>query len=271
MRQAPPASPAPPRGILHRHTAVDVVHDRRLPAEDLAPFVAHLWSVRWNLADPIEVETLSHPAVHLVVEVDHDDGSVRGEVAGPHLRKFARHLKGRGQVFGVKFRPAMFRRWWHGSVAELVDAPRPLHDVGGGLDVEALVAVTAAATPFVDQLDAVSAILRAAMPPLLADDVQLRDLVETMADDPTIVGVDDLVAISGLSARTLQRRFKDVLGVSPKWVLQRYRLHEAAMRLRQPNPPPLADLAATLGYADQAHFARDFRATIGVPPGRFTG
>lgn len=267
MRQPP--SPPPPRGILHKPAPVDdTQHDRRLPADDLAPFVAHYWSVRWHLAAPLQVETLSHPSVHLIVDVDHDNGSVRAEVAGPHLRKFARRLAGHGQVFGVKFRPAMFRAWWRGSVDSLTGTARPLSEVER-LDVDALTAATSTTAPFHDQLAPVDAILRAVLPPLRADDVQLRDLVELMAVDPSIVRVDQLTARTGLSDRTLQRRFKDVVGVSPKWVLQRYRLHEAAARLRQPDPPTLADLAASLGYADQAHFARDFKATVGVPPGRF--
>jgi AraC-like DNA-binding protein len=28
-------------------------------------------------------------------------------------------------------------------------------------------------------------------------------------------------------------------------------------------------VAAELGYADQAHFARDFKALVGVPPSRY--
>ena len=31
----------------------------------------------------------------------------------------------------------------------------------------------------------------------------------------------------------------------------------------------MADVAAELGYADQAHFTRDFSAVTGMTPGRF--
>jgi AraC-like DNA-binding protein len=62
--------------------------------------------------------------------------------------------------------------------------------------------------------------------------------------------------------------FRTYVGVTPKWVLQRYRLHEAAEQLAGPNPP-FAALAASLGYADQAHFGRDFKRTIGQTPRSF--
>jgi AraC-like DNA-binding protein len=57
--------------------------------------------------------------------------------------------------------------------------------------------------------------------------------------------------------------------VSPKWILRRYRLHEAAEQLKGKRPPLLAALAASLGYADQSHFARDFRAVVGQTPRSF--
>ena len=36
--------------------------------------------------------------------------------------------------------------------------------------------------------------------------------------------------------------------------------------LAEPGSPSLARIAAELGYADQAHLTRDFRATLGRPP-----
>jgi AraC-like DNA-binding protein len=73
----------------------------------------------------------------------------------------------------------------------------------------------------------------------------------------------------GCDLRTLQRRFRHYVGVSPKWVIQRYRMHEVAEELKSPTPPALAELAARLGYFDQAHFARAFKATVGESPRAF--
>ena len=69
--------------------------------------------------------------------------------------------------------------------------------------------------------------------------------------------------------RTLQRLFADYVGVSPKWVMRRARLHEAAERADSGEPVDWAALASDLGYADQAHLTRDFTVTIGVPPTRY--
>jgi len=59
------------------------------------------------------------------------------------------------------------------------------------------------------------------------------------------------------------------VGASPKWVLRRARLHEAAARADEGAGIDWARLAADLGYADQAHLTRDFTAAVGSPPGRY--
>ena len=58
------------------------------------------------------------------------------------------------------------------------------------------------------------------------------------------------------------------VGASPKWVMRRARLQEAAMRAEHGGHVDWAALAADLDCADQAHLTCDFTATIGVPPAR---
>ena len=98
---------------------------------------------------------------------------------------------------------------------------------------------------------------------------QAAELVSRITDDPGLRRVDQLSAESGMTARTLQRLFADYVGVSPKWVMRRARLHEAAERADSGEPVDWALLATDLGYADQAHLTRDFTVTIGVPPARY--
>jgi AraC-like DNA-binding protein len=98
---------------------------------------------------------------------------------------------------------------------------------------------------------------------------QVADLVALIGSDVSLQRVDQLTAVCGVSVRGLQRMFADYVGVSPKWVVRRARLHKAALRADGGEPVDWAALALDLGYADQAHLTRDFTATIGVPPGRY--
>jgi AraC-like DNA-binding protein len=94
-------------------------------------------------------------------------------------------------------------------------------------------------------------------------------VVERTAADPGIARVDQLAAEFGVGMRRLQRLFAEHVGVGPKWVIRRYRLHEAAARIARGVPVDLVTLAADLGYSDQAHLTRDFTAMVGEPPARY--
>ena len=61
----------------------------------------------------------------------------------------------------------------------------------------------------------------------------------------------------------------DYIGVSPKWVICRYRFLEAAERAVAADNLSWAGLAADLGYSDQAHLVRDFKRMLGVTPGQY--
>ena len=70
--------------------------------------------------------------------------------------------------------------------------------------------------------------------------------------------------------RPLQQLFCSYVGVGPKWVINRYRLHEAVERLQGGAHINFAELAMDLKYFDQAHFNRDFRKLVGCSPAAYT-
>ena len=98
---------------------------------------------------------------------------------------------------------------------------------------------------------------------------QVAAMVARISADTSLRRVGDLAAALGLPVRRLQRLFTDYVGVSPKWVMRRARLQEAAVRAEHGGHDDWATLATDLGYADQAHLTRDFTATIGAPPARY--
>jgi len=102
-----------------------------------------------------------------------------------------------------------------------------------------------------------------------ADYDALLDVVGTMLADRSMVRVAQVEAASGLGTRSLQRLFARYVGVSPKWVLARYRMHDAVADLDAGWDGTLTELAVRSGWYDQAHFTRDFTALVGVTPGRY--
>src|SRR5207244_5713786 len=103
-----------------------------------------------------------------------------------------------------------------------------------------------------------------------ADADAVLQIVNAIADDRELTKADDVARLAGMSKRTLERLFKEYVGVGPKWVIQRYRLHEAAEYAAKGTRHDWADVSAKLGYADQAHFVRDFKRFVGQSPARYT-
>lgn len=86
----------------------------------------------------------------------------------------------------------------------------------------------------------------------LADDLSLRALAKR----------------SGVSPRTLHRRFEAHLGTTPAAWVQEQRMMRAATLL-QTTDLPVAAIAASVGLSDPANFRKQFRSVTGVNPNRY--
>ena len=93
----------------------------------------------------------------------------------------------------------------------------------------------------------------------------VNEIVDIIETDRTIRSVAALRRRLDISERSLQRLTVRRLGLNPAWLVRRRRLHEASARLRW-GSESLAEIAAELGYADQAHFTRDLRTVTGMTP-----
>ena len=82
---------------------------------------------------------------------------------------------------------------------------------------------------------------------------------------PTVAGLSQR---TGLGVRSLQRRFMESLGVSPRQHL-RYLRFERARQLLETRQSRTVEVALAAGYSDQAHFVREFVRFAGVTPGRW--
>lgn len=253
-----------------RHFALE----RPAAHPDLSPWVERYWSVRWSLpaGATYRSSVLTHPAVHLTVESGpgprHGFAMPAALLHGVVTRRFDVTLTGTGRVFGVKFRPGGFGAFTGHDVAAWTDRVVPLDDVLVSGD---LMARVLAADDDGDRVRIVDDFLLARRPAPDARYDRLLAVVADMLADRDLTGVHDVCARHGLTPRTLQRLFRRYVGVGPKWVLQRFRLHDAQAMLDDGWEGDLADLAARLGWFDQAHFAREFRDLVGVPPSVYAG
>ena len=238
--------------------------ERFAPSAALDRFVLRYWTVTWEVPEQVAYTqaTLPYPCVNLVVE--------RGQsgIFGVNTRRFQVQLRGKGWVFGIKFRPGAFYPFYRAPVAALTDRAIGLDAVfhAAGTAYEQRVLACASAD---EMIDCAEQFLRARLPPLDEHIALINTVVEQIAADRTITRVTEIADRVGVSQRTLQRLFGQYVGVGPKWVIQRYRLLEAAEQLGRNAYVDLPSLAQALGYFDQAHFINDFRATVGSTPAEY--
>jgi AraC-like DNA-binding protein len=242
---------------------------RYAPPDDLTDLVRRFWLPVWSVP-PGEVavqRVLQYPVALTVVTPAY--GRFTGVARGVSTTE----LEGEGWAVGVMFQPAAGSLLTGGPMDEWTDRVDDLRAAVGPLGDEVVAGVRAAMgdDPHDEaaQLVAVDLLAGLARRVAPADDEgvlvnRVVDLVETEAG---IVDVASLCAATDLSERALQRLTRRRLGLTPRWLIQRRRLHEACERLRS-GATTIAEVAADLGYADQPHLTRDVRSVTGMTPGQ---
>ncbi len=232
----------------------------------LQRFWIPVWSVPAGREAPQRV--LQYPVSLLVVAADY--ARFYGVVSGLSTTT----LTGDGWAVGVMCAPAAGALVAGGPMSAYTDRYVDLADVLGTTGERLTARVRAAMAPDPHSHDAhgeAMASFADALRPLLPvdDDGHLVNrIVAYVENDREVVRVAQICDRFGLSERSLQRLLHRRLGLTPKWLIQRRRLQEAAERLRT-GPAGLGDVAALLGYADQAHFTRDFARVTAMTPGKF--
>lgn len=237
----------------------------RAPHADLDSHLERHWIVTWDLrdADPFVQEILPHPCIHIASE----PGLIG--IHGIPMQRSPHRIDGEGMVIGTKFRPGGFRGFADVAAEDLSDLVVPLGEAFGEAG-EGLEAELARAAGDVDaHVAAVEGFLLERLPrPDPRYDVVAAVVADMLTVAPSAT-VAELAERHAVSPRTLQRLFREYVGVGPKWVLKRYRMHEAAERIATGVADDIAALALDLGYFDQAHFTSDFSAQIGRPPAEY--
>lgn len=263
-------------GVLRPDEFARHVHlERSAAGAAVAPWVENHWGLGWALPEGrwFASEVLPHPTCSLTVEVGTHRrvGMPEGEtvvVTGVCTRRFDVEIRGEGVVHGVRFRPGGLAALTGRAASGWVDRSVPARgllpdDVVDALADPVLVQDAPAWRAAVEQGLAASA---------PGPDARYEGLLAIVADlleDRSLLTVVDVAARHGTTPRSLQRLFTHYVGVGPKWVLARYRMHDVVSALDDGYDGTLTDLAHRFGWYDQAHFTRDFTALVGVTPGRY--
>ena len=266
------------RGILDPWLLRQRVQLTRYPAHGvLAGLVDRFWAVRWDLPPGTvhQQQVLTHPGVNIsvgnanVTPAAREPGPVEARLNGVAHGLTTRVLVGQGWTVAALTRPGGLGAFISGLAAGFTDRVVPLGQAIS-LDEAALIGQMLGQPEEAARVEMLAAALeQTVVPERVTPASQVAGAARLAEVNRKVRRLADLCQLAGLGQRTLQRMFLQYAGVSPTWVIHRYRLLEAAESVREGNRVSWAEVAAGLGYADQAHLTRDFRAAIGQTPAAY--
>jgi AraC-like DNA-binding protein len=243
----------------------------------VSPWVENHWALDWGLPPGswFESQVLPHPACSLTVELtSHPRPDLPAGhtvvVTGVTTKRFDVDVAGSGRIRGVRFRPGGLAALTGRSAAAWTDRVVPASEI---LPEELCLALAdpALAASAGDWAAAAERGLLGLAGAAMRDDRYewLLRIVADMLADRSLLTVAQVAERHGATPRTLQRLFNHYVGIGPKWVLARYRMHDLVEEIDDGYTGTITELAHRYGWDDQAHFIRDFTARVGVTPGRY--
>ena len=251
----------PITGVLHQRQSAELYQLRRyLPDAALAELIEQFWLVDWDLRGKAAhlQQNLPDPNFHLVIS----NGTCI--LLGPVSKSYSYEMQSQGQIIGVKFALGALAERLNFKPADFIDKQLEVEQIFN-LDTGRLLSELSMANSDQQRV----AILQSCFRPFaLAPSVQaarVRQLVSLIKQQSDITKVELLSERSNLPVQAIQRCFRQYLGITPKWLIRKYRLHQALQLLEQQSVE-IADLVEALGYTDQSHLIHDFKQFLGVTP-----
>ena len=247
------------------------------------PALAHLVELIWTLdghadllgeeAQPVFPDGRCELILHLGDPFDriHETGAVERQAmvlfAGQLTSRLVLRPTGRIAIVGVRFHP-------YGAAAAVAPPQRELAGLTtdvGSVDARlgrSLREVQDQASSTADAVTRVQAVLLRQCA-TASPDPRVRHVVTEIERRHGQVSIDRLAHATGLTRRHLERQFLRQVGVPPKRLARIARFQRALRLLDETDEASRrgAVTAADCGYADQAHFVRDFRDLAGCAPG----
>jgi AraC-like DNA-binding protein len=239
------------------------------PAPGLVPFVTAYWGfeVRARAGAPQEHHVWPDACVALAVRLrTGTPPSVM--VAGPRLQALVVPVAPGDRYWGIRFWPDTGGQVLGCRATMLRDRTVPAAELlGAGVAgwqtaLQAAGSAAAAAT-------ALDELLSDRVARLLPPDQVVRRVVRAIVASGGTRPIAEVAASVDLSERQLQRRFRRAVGLTPKQFARIRRFRTTAATRLERRPRPWSTVAASLGFADQAHLIHEFSQLAGLTPVAF--
>lgn len=246
------------------------------PPSDLAPYLSAYYRTEidegavvedWMPPEEANLRTGTAEVYQAVIGTG-DLGAVPDAVISGPTDRVTRLRIGGGKFWGVGLTPAGWARLIRAPASDLANTYR---DIRGSVAHPSLVPMLDTLREDGDDLDKAWRLITDTFRSLLGEphaaattitDVHRRILA------PDVPGVGELAAEVGMQTRTFERFCKRHFGFTPRALVRRQRfLRSLGKYMLDPSMRWIGSLDTN--YFDQAHFIREFRATMGMTPGEY--
>ncbi|WP_020598820.1 AraC family transcriptional regulator [Spirosoma panaciterrae] len=246
------------------------------PPEVLSEYIRYFWTMDYDGTHqpPKLIKILADPCPRLVFQhlsgntaIAKGDGSALPTtfLRGVNSKVFIHHVTASFSVTGVSFQPHAIKTIFRVDAVELADAYHNLQDFAPNELQDRLLYAE-------NHQERVNILINFFLKKLnqhTDSHMPFYKGISQVKNGNVDTRVQELLRYYSLSERSLERRFKQSIGVSPKLFLRINRFERALKHLKDRNPTRLTELSYLLNYADQSHFSRDFREFSGLTPNEY--
>ena len=215
----------------------------------------------------VPVELLPDGRTSLIFRVLEE--GLRGDVSavGPRTRAKFKNATGVERVVILRFKPGWAAPLLGVAANTLTDQIVQLEDLWGrpGRDLRLELLAAKSQPAVLDRLARALAV-RAHQTFETSSARLARHAVRLLEGDE--VRMESVAARLGVTARHLRRAFTESVGIGPKEFARTVRL-QRALRMVAAGSNDWGQIAAGVGYYDQAHLIADFRELVGLTPGAY--
>ncbi|AHM63407.1 transcriptional regulator [Flammeovirgaceae bacterium 311] len=259
---------------------MSVVIQKFSPSPALKPYIEHYWQGDFNtsaaslLVQQIVPDGFIDLIIHLtdtrceLLQHYYFDSTPDYMIVGLYTRSFPIQFTGLAKVFSIRFKPEGIYQLFGVPAAELQET---------FIDIESLNRKyfrdfchrLREKTCTGEMIHHCEQFFLQQLHNMKLQHYYLNCAAEIIRQQKGKVSMEALAAEACISIRQLEREFKQKIGLSPKQYMRLTRLSEANRLMDSGKDIDLTGLSYACGFADQAHFTREFREFIGEKPTAF--
>lgn len=252
-----------------------------LPSKDIASFVNFFWTLEVSPEEnsekqrivpdgSIELAFILGDDIKRYTSDNHYIIQPRAMVLGQTVSPFYIQPTGYVHTFAASFLPYAFSNFVSEPINNLKNKETSIYELFESNESEKLEKSIIKALNTSERIEILEAFLFSKLSNPRTIENVVKATVEILFSNNGNIPINKIINSDPNQKRQLERKFLDIVGVSPKKLSKLIRL-QTALKLLINHDESLTNIAYKCNYYDQSHFIKDFKEFTGVKPRNFLG